>query len=325
MSQLAEFARELHETGARKYQRVLEPAAYPSRREKLDDIRAVIFDIYGTMINYRKPGIDDREQQPQLLMAAFREVAERFGFAGILLDMNREEKPEKTLFDLYHGLIAICREKAIKTGLVFPETKVEKIWGLILAMLKRRGYASGSGLPSSDDELARYLAYTYNFCSLGRELYPDVADGLAKLKKNNILLGIAANAQFYTPIDLSLLLRDQSKGAIDDFNELFDPDLTFFSYECPPARTGEALFRKLYDALYEYRILPQQTVFVGNDLLADIAPAQSAGMKTALYTGDRQSVYLYEQNREVLPDISFSSWNDLPDRLSFYSEGAETP
>lgn len=321
MSHLAEFAGELHETSARFYKRPLEPVVCPSRTEKLGDIRAVIFDVYGTLINYWRPGLDDKEQRPHFLKAACREVADRFGFSEFLIDMNPEEAPEKTLYDLYHGCIALCHENAVKKGHGFPETKIEEVWSLILLMLKRRGYDPEKALPGESGDAGRYFAYTYNFYSLGRELYPGVVDALTALKKNNIVLGIVSNAQFYTPIDLTLLVRDQSRGAYDDFNELFDPDLTFFSYEYNVAKPDTFLFRHLYDALYEYQILPQQTLFAGNDLVLDIEPAQQAGMRTAFFTGDNKSAYFHGRQGAVQPDITFSTWDELPQKVSFFSEG----
>ena len=324
MSHLAEYARELHETSARTYKRPLEPVDGTSRTEKLNGIRAVVFDVYGTLINYWRPGLDESEQREHFLRASFREVADRFRFTGLLVEMNPEEDPGKTLYDLYHGCIALCHENARKKGEDFPEVKIEEVWGLILLMLKRRGYDPEKAAPGQANDLARYLAYTYNFFSLGRELYPGVVDALAGLKKNNIVLGIVSNAQFYTPVDLTLLVRDQSKGAYDDFNELFDPELTFFSYEYNVAKP-HGLFRQLYDALYEYQILPRQTVFAGNDLVIDIAPAQQAGLKTAHFIGDKRSAFFHGREDEILPDISFASWDDLPHKLSFFSEGEETP
>jgi FMN phosphatase YigB (HAD superfamily) len=59
---------------------------------------------------------------------------------------------------------------------------------------------------------------------------------------------------------------------------------------------------------------------VGNDLAIDIQPAAEAGMKTALFTGDRESAFLSSLEGEVIPDITFQSWADLPSKISFFSE-----
>lgn len=321
MSLLAEFASRLHEKTFMGFEsRSLEPVEYPSKNEKLSDVRAVIFDVYGTLVNYWRPGIDDPANRPNLFKQAFRKVADRFGFTPFLQEMDPDAVPEKTLYDLYHGLIALSHEKSVKEDTEFPEVKIEEVWGLIILMLKRRGYDPSEVLPEDSLELARYCAFCYNFYSLGRGLYPEVVNTLSTLKKNNIELGILSNAQFYTPMDLTLFVREQSRGVFEDYNVLFNPDLTFYSYEYGVAKPNVLLFRKLYEALYEYHILPEQTVFVGNDLVLDIEPAAKAGMRTALFTGDRSSVYFHDKYGEIIPDITFSSWDELPDKLSFFSE-----
>ncbi|HEX3020498.1 MAG TPA: HAD family hydrolase [Chitinispirillaceae bacterium] len=320
MSDIAEFARNLHEKEAQKYNRELVALSYPSKSQKISDIRAVICDVYGTLVNYWKPGFQNANTRSQTLMTAFKKVAERFGMIDVLKAMNKDDLPEKTLSDFYHGLIALQHEKMARKGVVYPEVKIEEVWNIIIMLLKRRGYKPQEYSAAPEEDLSRYLAFSYNFYSLGRELFDGVVEALSKLKENNIVLGILSNAQFYTPLDLTLLIREQSKGKIDDFNELFEPDLTFFSFEYGVAKPNQVLFRRLYDALYEYQILPSQTVLVGNDLLLDIQPAVEAGMKTALFTGDRDGVFTHDLSDKVIPDISFQSWDQLSALISFYSE-----
>ncbi|HON09851.1 MAG TPA: HAD family hydrolase [Chitinispirillaceae bacterium] len=320
MSRFAEFARELHENEKHIFPRKLEPVSYPSKSEKLGDIRAVICDVYGTLINYWKPGFETSESRTNSLLKAFRIIADRFGITEILIEINPQENPEKTLSDFYHGLIALNHEKARKAGKEFPEVKIEEVWSVILLILKRRGYDPSAFNPVEGEDFSRVLAFTYNFYSLGRQLYPGVVDALEQLKKQNMVLGIVSNAQFYTPMDLTLLIRDQSNGKYDDFNELFDPDLTFFSYEYGVAKPNQLLYRRLFDSLYEFQILPEQTVIVGNDLSIDIEPSAGVGMRTAFFTGDKESAFMHDLDQKVIPDLCFQSWDSLPQLLSFFSK-----
>lgn len=320
MSDIAEFARNIHEKEAQKYNRKLVPLPFTSKSEKIGDIRAVICDVYGTLVNYWKPGFQNAYSRAQTLMTAFRTVADRFGMTDILSSINEAELPEKTLSDFYHGLLALQHEKMAQKGVLFPEVKIEQVWGIIVMLLKRRGYKPQQFIDASESDIPRYLAFSYNFYSLGRQLFDGVVDALAKLKENNMILGILSNAQFYTPIDLTLLIREQSNGKYDDFYELFDPDLTFFSFEYGVAKPNQILFRRLFDALYEYQILPSQTVLVGNDLLLDIQPAMEAGMKTAFFTGDRDGAFVHDLSEKIIPDISFQSWDEFPSMVSFYAE-----
>ena len=321
MSELAEFAGEVHRSFAAERPRKLTPVDYPASCTNLYDVRAVICDVYGTLIDYWREEFNDPQSKVTALHRSFRAVAERFSMADALMSINAADPPEKTLCDFYHGLITLKHEQAARKKIRHPEIVIEEIWEFIIKLLGRHGYVCGDGDPARLHEEARKIAWYYNGYSLGRDLYPGVVASIAELKKRGMVFGIVSNAQFYTPMDLTLMLRDQSSGKYDDFSELFDVDLTFFSYEYRVAKPDRLLFRKLFDALYEFQILPQQTVFVGNDLAIDIAPAQEAGMRTALFTGDRRSTFIHDLDGRVIPDLVFSGWNELVDKLSLYSEG----
>ena len=321
MSEMAEFARQLHERREKQRARMLLPVDYPAKTDTLHDVRAVIFDVYGTLVDYWCDEFSEKGKKEAVLLKAFSEVADHFGLVECLTQVNNADAPEKTLHDFYHGLITLQHEQAHRKGVAYPEIIIEEIWEVILTILKRHGYEPPLAGGEKLRDYARKIAWYYNFSALGRTLYPGVVAALEGLKTKNILTGIVSNAQFYTPIDLTLLIRDQSNGRFEDIFELFDVDLTFFSYEYRVAKPDKLLFRKLYDALYEYQILPEQTVFVGNDLLIDIRAAQEAGMKTALFTGDEKSTFLHDLGGRIEPDITFTQWTDLVAKLSFHTEG----
>lgn len=320
MSIVAEFARELHETESTNDSRPLLPITFQAPQDKLTDIRVAIFDVYGTLFNYWKPQFTQESEKNEALLRTFAATSAYFGMGPYLTEINPESPPEKTLMDFYHGLITLKRDLMLEKHVEFPEIRIEEVWLAIVLMLKRHGFTFTKKDFGPDEELARCIGYYYNFHVFNRGLYPGVAAALATLKSQNMTLGILSNAQFYTPIDLTLFLRDESEGRIDDMGELFDHDLVFFSYEYRMAKPSQALFRKLFDALYEYQVLPSQTVFVGNDLASDIRPAQQAGMKTALFTGDDQCAFVQDQETDIVPDIVFSDWNDLPGLVSFHEE-----
>jgi putative hydrolase of the HAD superfamily len=325
VSEVADFARKLHEEHPHADRRLLEPIEYPSRSEALTDIRVVLFDVYGTLINYWRPEFSNEGTKKKALLEAFRSTISFFGMERYLVEMNPEEPAEKTLWDLYHGLIALRHKLCLDKKVEFPEVKIEEVWNTIILMLKRRGYVAGGSFPQDASDFARSVAFHYNYVSFNRGLYPGVADALRILSDNNILLGIVSNAQFYTSMDLTLFLRDQTHGKIDDFSRLFDPDLVFFSYEYGVSKPNPILFRKLFDALYELQILPSQALFVGNDLVSDIKPAGDAGMKTGFFTGDKESAFVHDSAGLVMPDISFAAWNELPRRISFHSKMDRQP
>ncbi|MBD3346086.1 MAG: hypothetical protein GF401_13590 [Chitinivibrionales bacterium] len=320
MSLVADFARSVHENEPVKRERPLVPLEFSSAVEKLHDIRAVIFDVYGTLVDYWRHEFSDKDAKERFLLKAFNKTATRFSLASFLKKMNPEHPPELTLRDLYHGLIALKHEQGKEKGIEYPEVQIENIWMIMIMMLKRYGFQPETLELGNDRELARCMAFYYNYHVLGRGLFPGVVECCKALRKQNVILGILSNAQFYTPIDLTLFIRDQSSGEFDDYNELFDLDFCFFSYSDGIAKPGKHMFEKLFAIFKAYQILPSQAIFAGNDLLLDIKTAQDLGMQTAFFTGDRECAFVRNLGSIVQPDLSISSWDDFPPRVSFYEE-----
>jgi putative hydrolase of the HAD superfamily len=320
VSILAEFAADLQRQSSQSSSIITPSAIIPSARGKLYDIQAVIFDVYGTLVNYWKNEFSDESTKTDYLKSVFEKTIERFSMRQSLERINPDLPAAQTLFEFYHSLITLSHQKAREKGIEHPEVNIDAIWGLLISLLKRHGYNPSLCQCGSDDETARCMAYFYHFYSIGRGFYPGVCESLKALKKQNINIGIVSNAQFYTPVDLTLFTREQSLETLDDYLELFDVDLLFYSYEYGVSKPDPLLFRKLYDTLYEMHILPSQTVFVGNDLAADIAPAAEIGMKTAFFYGDTHSAFTHDLAGTVVPDICFSSWDELPRRVSFFAE-----
>lgn len=318
MSIVAEFASELHETSP-SHSETLIPALYRGKTEKLRDIQIAIFDVYGTLINYWNDSFTDPDTKRIELLSSFRKTADRFGFTPILEKIDSQKCAEETLHDFYHGLIVMKHEQSIGEGKSFPEVKIEEVWDIILSILVRNGYDLEAHQLGKRSEFSRIIAYYYNFNSLKRGFFDGVIPALKALKAQNIKLGILSNAQFYTPIDLSLFVRDQDEELVD-YLELFEPELVFFSYENGVAKPNKMLYEKLFDALYELNALPSETVFIGNDLVADIQAATEIGMKTALFTGNRGSTFMHDLENKVFPDIVFSTFEELPSKITFYSD-----
>lgn len=318
MSIAAEFATEIHEKFNGGTTLDFKPFTYPARLDKLTEIKAVIFDVYGTLVNYYDPRFAHENGKDIALLDGFKKVCDYFHLNDVLFKMNEANSPEETLRDFYHGLIALNHDKSKDKGVSFPEVKIEEVWKIIIMMLGRHGYTTDDLELGTIEDVAKCMAFYYNFHALGRGFFPGVVDAIKKLKENNIKVGVVSNGQFYTPIDLTLFVRDQSEDKVDDYLDLFDPEFTFFSFEYNCARPGRRLFEKLFDSLQENQILPSQTVYVGNDLSIDVKEAQEVGMKAAYFTGNRDSTFMHDLEGEVYPDISFSNYEELLNRISFF-------
>jgi putative hydrolase of the HAD superfamily len=121
-------------------------------------------------------------------------------------------------------------------------------------------------------------------------------------------MGIVSNAQFYTRELFPALLERST----DDCG--FAADLQIYSYEQGFAKPGQYLYRLAAQRLATRGIVPSEALYVGNDMLNDIAPAQRAGFRTALFAGDARSLRLRAEDPQVdgiRPDLVVTRLLDL--------------
>ena len=93
-----------------------------------------------------------------------------------------------------------------------------------------------------------------------------------------------SNAQFFT----GLLFPALTGCSLPDWG--CENTLAFLSYEHGQAKPGTYLYELAARELARRGIKPAETLFVGNDMLNDIAPASRCGFRTALFAGDQRSL-----------------------------------
>lgn len=217
-------------------------------------IKAVIFDIYGTLL-YSDCGdlndsLENRENQEETMS----QLIEKYN-----LNTQSEE-----IIDHFFTEIEKDHKRKENKGLDYPEVKIEHIWRNVFEELN---------LPKIN-----FKKFAWDYYNIGsdRRLYNNVKFILDFLQSKNIELGIVSNAQFYTIDDM------ENKLDIDDLSEYFNPDLTIFSFEEKVSKPNELLFDNLIKALEKVNIKPQETLFVGNDMECDVDASINSGLKAVL-------------------------------------------
>jgi putative hydrolase of the HAD superfamily len=237
-------------------------------------VRAVLFDVYGTLFCSAAGDIGTGESGPggpDRREGLLEELAGEYaaGLSGAeLRDYFRE------------GVQRIHRELAEKTA--FPELQVEELWA---RFLRDRGEGGERGALYRK---ARRLALRYELAVNPVWPMPGAEETIRGLAKNPGILGLISNAQFYTP-----LLFEAFFGAPPEALG-FDPALLIYSFEAGEAKPAPGLFRRAADRLAESGVVPAQCLYVGNDMLKDIYGAASAGFRTVLFAGDGRSLRLRE-------------------------------
>jgi len=259
MSIVAEYAAKLHEKEPKTCLRSGDFA--DTQAKKLEGVQAVIFDIYSALINFRPLAFASAEEEKEYQAGVFLRTANEFGFTKILEKIDETAKPQTTLANFYAGLLFMLKQRGEEGGKKFSEPQVFEVWNIILAILARNGYEIDKYIIGTREEFAKCVAYYFHFYSFGRSsLFENCGQSLRELKNRGIKLGILSNTQFYTTIELSLYLRED--GICDDYTDLFDKDLCFFSFDFRMSKQSGVLHRKLFDTLYDLRILPENALYV---------------------------------------------------------------
>ncbi len=256
---------------------------------KIEGIKAVLFDVYGTLFvsgsgDVGTAAATDTAEAMAEALAAVR-------YEGDLATAGEIGK------DTLKAEVLEWHTASRAAGVDFPEVNIAKVWKKVIEKLRKEQILQSTKL---DIDPIRQLALEYE-CRVNPVWpMPESLATLQTLKERGLVLGIVSNAQFYTPLLFSAFFNQTVKQIG------FDPDSCVWSYKELKGKPSDALFPKAGKYLKtHYGISPEETVYVGNDMLNDIYTANRAGCKTVLFAGDRRSLRLRENDercRNVEPD-----------------------
>lgn len=239
-------------------------------------IRAVLFDIYGTLFisgsgDIGAPG--ERHHDVRI-----DDLLRRFGIKKNAAEVERD----------FFDEVKKEHRRLKAEGIDFPEVRYEEIWSAVPGVEN-----------SADTEVLKTFAVYYE--TIINPVYPMPGLGhmLSALKEKGVVMGIISNAQFFTPILFPAFL-EKSPGELG-----FDGELMFYSYIYRRAKPSDYMYLKAGEALKARGIEPNEVVYIGNDMLKDIYPARGVGFKTVLFAGDRRSLRMRENDNRckgISPD-----------------------
>jgi putative hydrolase of the HAD superfamily len=266
-------------------------------------LKAVVFDVYGTILISASGDIEESNLSTDNLQAAL-------DAANIKMSENIAN-PRQVLVEM----LETFKESIIQFHLAersderpYPEVDILKIWEEIILSNRDRNYLKLNGLLC-------IKCFTFVFEVLCNRIYPmpGMKDVILYLAQKGIPLGIISNAQFYTPVILNYFIH----GNISEDEEVlpFDADLTIFSYKHQRSKPDFYLFELLKkQCMQKYSLFADEILFIGNDMFRDIYPARMTGFKTALFAGDAKSLRLRKDKPElnkITPDYVITDLNQL--------------
>jgi putative hydrolase of the HAD superfamily len=241
------------------------------RLPRLAGVRAVVFDVYGTLFS---SGVGDIG----LATEENRDTALRTTLTENGLRLMPRAQAER-LDDLLHSIIHSHQDKRRLQGTEYPEVEIRAVWKDFIQILLDRHFLE-SGKPIDIEA----LVIDYESRINPTQPMPGLSDTLTQLRQFGPL-SIISNAQFYTPLLFEAFLGQSNE-------ELgFCCACNVWSYTELEGKPSRRLYELAAQKLAaHHNLLPEACLYVGNDMRNDIWPAKEVGFRTALFAGDQLSL-----------------------------------
>jgi hypothetical protein len=287
----------------------VEPPKARPHLVRLPEVRAVLWNVYGTLLAIPGGDLAFEHPQPFVMSSALDKTIQEFKMWG---SMSRKPgQPSDYLHSVYKQLLT--EQRAVPGGTErYPEVAADRLWEAIIKRLLQKDYKFDAGFFGSLNEFSRKVAYFFHASLQATACYAGAAQAMRHVIDSGLGQGLLADGQCFTPVQLGRGLAAQDDSAKVD--ELLTEGLVTLSYEVRGRKPSERLFRQALDALTAKGLAPSEVLHVGARIQQDLVPARRLGMRTALFAGDKASLQATpEQLKEPMsrPDVLLTELSQL--------------
>jgi putative hydrolase of the HAD superfamily len=236
------------------------------------NLRAVIFDLYGTLLEVAAAPADAGEQWARLWQ-------QRFATPPRLRLQEFAARCDQVI-EREHST-------ARARGVAYPEVFWPAVVGEVVPELTRLD------TDTQDEFLFQQARLRHTV-----RLMPGAGDVLRELSHGQVVLGLASNSQPYTLREL-----DETLASVGLVRRIFTGALCFLSFEHGFSKPDRRAFGWIASRLQGLEIPPAQTLVVGDRQDNDIEPARAGGFLTwhlTPFPGDGLNAGTWEQLRSEL-------------------------
>jgi FMN phosphatase YigB (HAD superfamily) len=279
------------------------PVAATPSIEPLVGIRGVAFNIYGTLLRISDGELFFVHPQAVRMEIALEKTIKEFGMWN---SMTRQPgAPWKGMLVRYERALDEQRLATTHTLGDTPEVDSALLWLKMIHLLAHKEYTYDVARYGTLEEFSEKIAFFFHSSLQGIEAEEGALQALRGLFQAGIRVGLVADAQRFTPVQMLRAFRQQ--GTLRSLDELFDPALATLSYREGIRKPSRSLYQHALERFRRMGIAASQVLMVGTRVADDLAIAKDVGMRTALLAADRTSL---AAKREELADPE-----TRPDRL----------
>lgn len=273
------------------------PVKATPHTKPLRGIRAVTFEVYGTLLRITGGRLTLDGPDRLSLQIAFEKTVEEFNVWNFLF---RKPGPAwQQVYEQYKKLLDERRMTAtVRKGDIPEVDAAADVWRKLIAQWDRKEFRYDEATYGDRDALAEKIAYFFHSRLQGVEAAPNAATTVAALSAAGIRVSLLSDGQSFTPVQLMRVFAGPAGMAIDE-------SCSVLSFREGVRKPSPTLYERCITRLREKRIEPSETLHVGSRLKDDLAVAKRFGMRTALYAGDAKSLQATKEevrDPELAPD-----------------------
>jgi FMN phosphatase YigB (HAD superfamily) len=276
-------------------------AATPSLAP-LPGIRAVLWDVYGTLLRVSDGKFSLFPFDEARLQIALDKTIHEFNMWNSMY--RKPGPPWQSLIGLYRSTV---ERQAMAGSAMGDVTEVNLVdtWRAIIERLFEKEYSFDQAVYGDLDEFSEKVAYFFHANLQGTEARDGAVRAMSDVNAAGLLQGLLSDGQSFTLVQTLRALAMQ--GELPPLYELFRRQTVILSYEVAARKPSRSLFTQAVNRMRMLGIQAQEILHVSCRQSTDLMPAKAVGMKTALLVAERAGL---EINSSLLKNPA-----TRPDRL----------
>jgi len=244
----------------------------------LEGVRAVVWDLYGTLLRTTDGAFTLFPQQEIRLQVALEKTIHEF---NMWQSMYRKPGPPwQSMINQYRDYAERLAMVATKLRGDFTDVNLVHVWRAIVDRLFDKEYVYDEDVMGDPTQLSEKIAYFFHANLQATEVRADALQTIRQLSEAGVIQGLLGDGQSFTMVQLTRGLLDQ--GLDVPIFKYLPSNRNVLSYQMGIRKPSKSLFEQLIAQFEDIGIDSDEILHVSCRLKTDLAPAKAVGMKTAL-------------------------------------------
>jgi FMN phosphatase YigB (HAD superfamily) len=281
----------------------------------LPGIRAVLWDVYGTLLRTPDGRYELFPKDEVRLQISLDKTIHEFNMWNSMY--RKPGPPWQSMIGQYRNYWERLSMAAPAKRGDFTEVDLVDVWEGIVERLFDKEYAYDESEYGDVRELSEKVAYFFHCNLQALEARSNAVQANSDVAGRGIQQGLLADGQCFTLVQVLRALGAQ--GPLPPLNEVIRPETLVFSHQMGIRKPSRSLFETAVNQLRSIGISPFEILHVSCRLETDLVPARKAGMKTALLAAEKcglEASSALLKNADTRPDRLLTDLSQISELLS---------